>query len=169
MSTNIHMSLSSQVKKLLGAVGVKVRTYEDLSTKVNFTFDALIHYDEIVESMRSKKALHINEMNVVAVDENALTSTEDANELVLHELIHMTASKLERVYEGETGQETEECVAQIGMFKLILVLGLNPAPYADKTLEYIKQFPKANFKKAEIDSDKAVEYLVKFVGLEKVA
>ncbi len=167
--SNVNQSLSPQVKKLLYGVGVKCKTYTELCSKVNFSIDVLVKHDELLEEMRTKKALHLEEMNIIAVDDNALTSTEDANELVLHELVHMTAKKLERVYEGETGKETEECVAQIGMFKLVLVLGLNPAWYADTTLEYIKNFLKADFKRAEIDSDKAVEYLVKAIGMERVA
>ena len=169
MSANIHTSLSPQVKKLLSGVGAKVRTYSELTSKVNLSFDAVANNPELLNQIKNQKALHINEMQMIAVDDAALTSTEEANELVLHELVHMTAAKLNRIYEGEQGKETEEVVAQIGMFKLVLVLGLNPAWYADSTLEYIKGFQKANFKRAEIDSDKAVEYLVKQVGLEKVA
>jgi hypothetical protein len=167
--TNVNQNLSNPVKKLLTALGVKTRTYAELCSKANFSIDVLVKHEELLEEMKTKKALHITEMNVIAVDENAFDCTEEANELVLHELVHMTKDKLERHYEGEAGQETEEVVAQIGMFKLILVLGLNPAPYADRTLEYIKQFQKANFKKAEIDSDRAVGYLVRFVGMEKIA
>jgi hypothetical protein len=169
MSANIHTALGPQVKKLLSRAGVKIRTYEELKLKMNFSIDTIQNNPSIFKDMETKKALHINDMNLIAIDDNSLNSTEDANELVLHELIHMTANKLNRKYEGEAGEQTEECVAQIGMFKLVLVLGLNPAPYADSTLEYIKQFPKANFKKVDADSDKAVDYLVKFVGLERVA
>jgi hypothetical protein len=160
MSANIHTSLSSQVKKLLSGAGIKVRTYSELSSKVNFTFEALTHQAYLTDSMANKKALHLEDMNLIAVDDAALNSTEEANELVLHELVHLATKKLDKTYEGEAGEETEECVAQVGMFKLILVLGLNPAWYADSTLEYIKGFPKADFKKVEIDSDKVVEYLV---------
>lgn len=167
--SNINQSLSQPVKKLIWATKTKIKTYEEIESKVNFSFYAIKNVDTISKSMETKKALNIPEMNLIGVDESALTSTEEANELVLHELIHMTAAKLNRKYEGEAGEQTEECVAQIGMFKLCLVLGLNPAPYADSTLEYIKQFPKANFKKVDMDSDKAVDYLVKFVGMERVA
>lgn len=166
--SNIQMSLSQQVKELLWANKIKFKTYSDFISKGGFTFEALAQQEYLTDALNNKKALHLEDMGVIAVDDNALNSTEEANELVLHELIHMTAKKLDRVYEGEAGQQTEECVAQIGMFKLVLVLGLNPAWYADTTLEYIKRFPKANFRKAEIDSDKAVEYLLKAVGLEKV-
>lgn len=166
--SKVNQSLTSSVKRLLKGVGVKIMTYQELMSKVNSSTDQVLD-QKLFDDMETKKALHCNAMDVIAVDDDSLTSTEDVNELVLHELIHMTADKLNRVYEGEVGVQTEECVAQIGMFKLILVLGLNPAPYADRTLEYIKPFNKANFKKVEIDSDKAVEYLVRFVGLEKVA
>lgn len=167
--SKVNQALTSSVRKLLRGVGVKVMTYQELTSKVNFSIEAITKFEDLQSNMLKNKALHWNEMNLIAVDDDALTSAEDANELVLHELIHMTATKLERVYEGEAGVETEECVAQVGMFKLILVLGLNPAPYADRTLEYIKQFPKANFRRVEVDSDRAVEYLVKTVGMEKVA
>lgn len=166
---SIYMSLSEQVKKLVWANKTKVKTYSEFMDKTAFTFEALTHQESLNDSLKNKKALHVEDMNLIAVDDSALGSTEEANELVLHELIHMTAKKLERVYEGEAGVQTEECVAQIGMFKLVLVLGLNPAYYADSTLEYIKQFPKADFKRVEIDSDKAVEHLLKAVGMEKVA
>ena len=157
-----NQNLSKQVKKLLAAVGVEIYTYDELKQKMNFGTD-------IIETMTNKKALHIGDNKIIAICDDSLTSTEDVNELILHELIHMTAANLNRKCQTEAGFQTEECTAQIGMFKLTLVLGLNPAPYADRTLDYIKQFPKANFRKAEIYSDKAVEYLVKFIGLEKVA
>lgn len=144
-------------------------SYQEFTSKVNFSIDSVTKQKHILNEMNKNKALHWNEMSVIAIDDDALTSTEEANELVLHELIHMANTKLGRTYETEKDKQTEECVAQIGMFKLILVLGLNPAAYADRTLEYIKQFPKADFRKVETDSDKAVEYLVKYVGLEKVA
>lgn len=165
--SKVNQAISSSVKKLLNGVGVKTCSYSELAPKVKgFTLE---NETEVLEKMSTQKALHLVNEKLIAVDDEDLASTEDANELVLHELIHLTAPILKRYYEGEIGEQTEECVAQIGMFKLTLVLGLNPAPYADKTLEYIKQFPKVNFKRVEIDSDRAVEYLVKFVGLEKVA
>ena len=169
MSANIHTALGPQVKKLLSKAGIKIRTYEELKSKVNFSMESIQNNPGIFKDMETKKALHIGDMNLIAIDDDSLNSTEEVTELVLHELIHMTANKLNRRYEGEAGQETEECVAQIGMFKLVLVLELNAAPYADTTLEYIKRFPKANFKKVEADSDRAVDYLVKFLGMEKVA
>ena len=164
-----NQALTSSVKKLLKGAGVKIMTYQELNSKVNFSIESLSGHPTLYQDMAKNKALHWEEMNLIAVDDEALISTEDTNELVLHELIHLTATKLGRIFEGEVGRQTEECIAQVGMFKLTLVLGLNPAPYADRTMEYIKQFPKANFRKVEIASDKAVEYLVRNIGMERVA
>ena len=164
-----NQALSQPVKSLLRAGGVKIKTYEELKSKAIFSMEELATYENLNQDMETKLALHWNEMNLIAVDDQALTSAEVANELVLHELVHMTTDKFAKEYEGEAGRQTKECVAQVGMFKLTLVLGLNPAYYADVTLDYIKQFPMANFKRVEIDSDKAVEYLVKGIGMERVA
>jgi len=167
--SKVHQALTSSVKKLLRQVGVKIVSYQELTQKVNFSIEVIHEKEELFQSMTKQKAIHWAEMNLIAVDDEALINAEDATELVLHELIHMTKAKVQRECEGENGRQTEECVAQVGMFKLTLVLGLNPAVYADKTLEYIKEFPKANFKRVDVDSDRAVEYLVGFIGLEKVA
>lgn len=164
-----NQALTNSVKKLLRGVGVKTMTYQELFSKANFSIEALAKYKNLKEDMSNKKALHWNEMNLIAVDDEALVSAEDTNELILHELIHMASQRFGKVYVTETDKQTEECIAQVGMFKLVLVLDLNPASYADKTLEYIKQFPRANFKKVEAESDKIVEYLVKHIGLERVA
>ena len=165
--SKVNQNLSQQVKKLIKGVEVKIVSYSELTSEVNFGTHQ--PKESLLLDMATQKACHSQELNLIAVDDDALVSTEVANELVLHELVHLATTKLGLTYEGEAEEQTKECVAQIGMFKTTLVLGLNPAPYADATLEYIKQFPKANFKRVETDSDKVVEYLVKFVGLEKVA
>lgn len=155
-----NQALSTPVKKLLRGVGVKVMTYSELKSKSDF----------LDETMDTMQATYSNELNIIGIDDNAMSSTEDVNELVLHELIHFTAQKLDRIHHGTTNDyETEDATAQIGMFKLILVLGINPAPYQDKVVDYLKQLPEANFEKAHRDSDKAMDYLVRQIGLERVA
>ena len=168
--------LLPSVNKLLRAVNVKVFTYTEVLEKFELK---PYHY----EAIQNFKGFYDPELNIIGFDDNC---QENANEIVLHELIHLTGSegRVGRQYVKTVNQnlrseffeevsnknkQTEEATAQIGMFKLILVLGVNPAFYADACFEYIKNLPKANFKKADRDSDKAVHYLMRFMGEEKVA
>jgi hypothetical protein len=162
-----NRALTSSVKRLLNGVGVKIYTYEELLLKVNS--EEVVGKEYILEDMTKNKALHCNELNLIAIDDSSLVCPEDANELVLHELIHMTAGALDRNPVTLVDWETEECTAQIGMFKLILVLGINPAVYDDRTIDYCKRFTEMDVEKVYADSDKAVHYLVKHIGMEKVA
>ena len=145
----VNKHLVGSVNELLKTLGTTVTTYSEMG---------LDH---------TNKAFHDQDANLIALDDASL---QDAVELVLHELIHMTAPKVNRfVDDSDKARQTEEVTAQIGMLKLTLVLGLNPAHYATVTLDYVKDLSKANFKKAEMDSDRAVDYLVKQMELGKVA
>ena len=112
----------------------------------------------------------------------------NSTEIILHELIHwagaegrlnrkwitksraaMMTADLDVIMDLNETRDTEEATAQIGMLKLVLVLGLNPAEYSDKTLSYLEDLLSFNLAKADRDSDKAVEYLVGFLGMRKAA
>lgn len=178
----INSYLTAPVNKLIKAVGAKVLLYSELENheKKPWYFD---------EYLCSTYGFHDSTSDIIGInDTNSIDGCDpiDMDSTVLHELIHFTGTK-ERLGRGwvvnnsldsedsnskiatEAETHTEEATAQIGALKLALVLGLNPARFADLTERYVSNLSKADLDKADKDSDKAVEYLVKFIGMEKVA
>jgi hypothetical protein len=151
--------LTNPVKRLIRKANVNVYTYSEIKE--------MDHDDSTLKAMEGFQAFNDPDRRVIGISDESL---DEADELVLHELIHMTGQSTGRIIQDdEVGNQTEEATAQIGMFKLVLVLGLNPACFADVTFDYLKNLTKANYKKADRDSDHAVDYLVEFLGMERVA
>jgi antirestriction protein ArdC len=171
---NVSSYLTAPVNKLLKALDVQTVLYSELDTK------DLPKY--LVPCIKSAEGFYDGTNDVIGLKDNQ----KNADEVILHELIHFTGSK-ERLnrswivnntlacqnlpHEEQTDEDrqTEEATAQIGMLKLALVLGLNPARFTDCTHTYVSRLTKADLEKADRDSDKAVEYLVRVVGMERVA
>jgi hypothetical protein len=172
---NINNMLSAPVNKLVKALGATVKLYSEIEAgkEVPDYFHRMCGFSQ---------GLYDGHRDLIGVED----SVEDPDMVVLHELIHYTGTKqrLKRKWiinnalciqdlpselptRAET--QTEEATAQIGMLKLVLVLGFNPARFVDVTYNYLKTLPEADMNKADRDSDKAVDYLVKFIGMEKVA
>ena len=172
-------SLVPSVQSLIEALNVKIMLYSELVENEKLfkkIGDVPDHYYGFYHSGADV---------IVIKDEHLNNSTE----VVLHELIHWAGAegRLNRkwmlyskaVLNGKANEEmsdyvdnckdTEEATAEIGMLKLVMVLGLNPATYADLTLNYLESLLSFNLKKADKDSDDAVEYLVSFLGMRKVA
>jgi len=165
-------ALVPSVQRLIEALQVKVITYSELVQD-----SELFHeFGSIPDCMQG--CYHPVLDMIVVKDEHLCNSTE----IVLHEIIHWAGaeSRLNRkwvtdskaIMMGTASQETldsfnddrdtEEATAEIGMLKLVLVLGLNPAQQADSALDYLEGLLDIDMVKADKDSDKAVEYWLVF-------
>ena len=177
--SKIMNSLVPSVQYLVASLGVKVMTHTEYLENPEYLGDSLEHPENWA-------AFYNPVLDVVVVNDTELAN---ATELVLHEIIHWSGAEtrlnrqwvtsMKAAMLGDQSEElleyltdkrdTEEATAQIGMLKLALVLGLNPAQYAESTLTYLEDLLDFSLKKAEEDSDKAVEYLVTRIGMQKVA
>jgi len=171
-------ALVPSVQRLIDALQVSVMTLSEIQEDPELA--------KAFENVPSdyQGCYHPVEDVIMIRDEYLYNSTE----IVLHELIHwagaegrlnrkwilnsraaMMTSDADVISDLMDTKDTEEATAQIGMLKLVIVLGLNPALYSDLTLEYLESLLSFNLAKADRDSDKAVEHLVSFLGMRKVA
>jgi antirestriction protein ArdC len=176
---SVSSYLTNPVNKLVRAIGVEIVPYSMmLGTHLEHNY-----HDGF---LCATAGFYDGSMDFIGLNDRKGFHNKSADEIVLHELIHFTGTK-ERLnrkwiinnvlslrdfsFEMPTKKETqtEEATAQIGALKLALVLGLNPAKFTDNTFEYIKTLPEADLDKAERDSERAVEFILKFIGVEKVA
>lgn len=103
---------------------------------------------------------------------------DEINAVLMHELIHLTGSKYRLNRNSvsnfsskitEKDAQTEEITAYLGMFKLASHFNFELEEYANIVWEYIKKLDKADHNKADIDSDRAVDYLLSFLEERKTA
>lgn len=109
----------------------------------------------------------------IAFNHTPKPSIDDLNSCILHEIVHWSGhpTRLNReavkagsellIHELEPSViHTEEVTAQLGMFKLATCLGLNNERYLEMTNRYIARYPLANYLDADMESTKALEFIV---------
>lgn len=119
------------------------------------------------------------ETDVIAINET--TPIEILDVVMLHELIHYTGRGSRLCRAGivlleqkdltitEEHCQTEEAIAQLGMYKLGTYLGLDRDSLKQATVEYLASLPLADFEEAEMRSNEAVGYLVNKLYENKAA
>lgn len=123
--------------------------------------------------------LYDYERDKIAIKADIAISSR-CSEVVLHELIHWTghASRLNRLHKrrqistdddrqgiidiehNNIIYHTEEATAQLGMFKLAMVLGLDQFTHFKAMTDYLASYHLANMHQAETESDDAVKFIL---------
>lgn len=184
----INDHLNPAVQNLLKSLGVEIKLLSE--TIVSDNLDEWRASSIMVNTTLPTQGLYYGPTDTIVLNDSDLG---DATPVVLHELIHWSGaeSRLKREWilnnvkdiesfwngtyvkddseEFTKGQHTEEAIAEIGMFKLMLLLGIEPMQYQERVINYLKYLSSADLMKADLESDIAVEYLVSFIGMEMVA
>jgi len=120
----------------------------------------------------------------IAFNHTPKSNIQDLNSCILHEIAHWSGhpTRLNRkaieaganlaIYELDLHIiHTEEVIAQLGMFKLACYLGLNIEKYLEMTNLYIQRYFMANRLEADIESTKALGFIIdrERVALTKAA
>lgn len=155
--------VDSRVLALVSSTGCPLLTYFDAITsgKVNAA---------MLFTMGMAAGYYDSQEDYIGLNERALES-DRVNEVVLHELIHWTGhpsrlnrntitSQLHGMRPTSYDYHTEEATAQMGMFKLACLLGLDKELHLMLLNVYLTMFPEANLAKADWDSNQAVGYLL---------
>jgi len=156
------------VLRLIEVLGVKVLSYSELKEGVSKMTGF-----KMTRRLLNAHGFYDTSLDAIAFNENKELFKLD--HVLLHELIHWTGSskRLARTallpfcvlgrLEVMEGNEyaTEEVIAEMGMYKLGLWLGLNRKELKRKRDVYIDSYGihNPNYEKACIDSDNAVGYI----------
>ena len=157
-------SIHPAVLELIQSLGITLITYRHAYT-LGVSRDELPNWSA---------GAYICYMDLIAYNPNPPDGFEDINRTILHEIIHWTGhgDRLKRkpiqlgqrmLYAANSVDElhTEEAIAEIGMYRLAVYLGLEKEDkYLDLMIHYLSRYELAHIDVACREATRAVNFVV---------
>jgi antirestriction protein ArdC len=158
-------SLDSKVRELIQSFGIKLISYKQAHSLG-------ISKQELPSDLSA--GAYVCYMDIIAYNSTPPIGFEDINRTILHEIVHWTGhgDRLKRkpiqlgqrmLYAANSMDElhTEEAIAEIGMYRLAVYLGLEKDDkYLDLMIHYLSRYELAHIDVACREATKAVNFIV---------